>query len=62
MKAFMTEFFDKKKLTHIVCMSEKGEHIFDAIWDEEDENTPENRVKFRDWVVKLLARKGYTIE
>jgi hypothetical protein len=46
----------------IVCNDAKGNHIFDAIWDPTDENTPENREKFRKWVYTMLKRRGYSDE
>lgn len=62
-KAVIAEFFDNAKLTHIECTDvESGKHIFDVLWDPIDAHTPENRQKFRDWVVRMLARKDYTIE
>jgi hypothetical protein len=62
-KAMLAEFFDDTKLTHIECTDvESGKHIFDVLWDPRELNTPENREKFRNWVVRLLAGKDYTIE
>jgi len=62
-KAVIAEFFDGAKITHIECTDvESGKHIFDVLWDPRDLNTPENRQKFRDWAVRMLARKHYTIE
>jgi hypothetical protein len=62
MKAYITEFFDGTKLTRIECVSSTGEHIFDALWDANEPNTPENRIAFRDWTISMLKRKGYSIE
>jgi hypothetical protein len=34
-----------------------GEHIIDALWDLNDEHTPETRGAFRDWFSTYLRRK-----
>jgi len=62
MKAIMTEFLDGSKIIRIECHDENGKHIFDALWDPSEQNTPEGRTAFRDWTLTMLKRKGYTIE
>lgn len=61
-KAILIEKFNKKGLHTIECIEEGGDLIFDALWDPTDEQTPENRIKFREWVRRLLATKGYHVD
>jgi len=61
-KAILIEHHDGSKLTMIVCNDANGEHIFDALWDPRDEDTPENRKEFRSWVYRMLKNKGYSDE
>jgi len=61
-RAILIEHHDGDKLTMIVCNDDNGGHIFDALWDPTEANTPENRKKFRMWVSTMLKRKGYTDE
>lgn len=39
-----------------------GEHIIDAVWDENDEQTPENRIAFRKWAYNVVRDKGYQVK
>jgi hypothetical protein len=39
----------------------KGDHIIDAIWDPTDEQTSENRIKFRKWAYMMLSNKGFRL-
>jgi len=39
-----------------------GEHIVDALWDENDAQTPENRIEFRKWAYHMMRQKGYKID
>ena len=34
-----------------------NEHYLDFLWDSRDEQTHENRVKFREWVSRHLKQK-----
>jgi hypothetical protein len=46
-------------LLKIVVHDADGGHIFDALWDERDAQTHENRQNFRKWVRGMLRKKGY---
>lgn len=39
----------------------EGNHIIDAVWDEKDEQTNENRVKFREWAYRFIEQKDYEV-
>ena len=39
----------------------EGNHIIDALWDDRDEQTSENRTEFRSWAYKIIRDKGYQI-
>ena len=39
-----------------------GDHVIDAIWDERDEQTQENRIEFRKWAYKMLRDKEYEVD
>ena len=38
-----------------------GKHVLDALWDESEEQTSENRTKFREWAYRLIEQKGYEL-
>lgn len=61
MKVRLTEVFDDggDMLRIIVEDAETGEHVFDALWDPNEEQTTDNRQEFRRWVTRILARKGH---
>lgn len=62
MKAILIEYHDKAGMTKIECNKPSGEHILDALWDPTEKQTPENRIKFRNWTVGMLKRKGYEVD
>ena len=39
-----------------------GEHIIDAMWDEREEQTSNNRTEFRKWAYKMMIDKGYKVD
>jgi|CryBogDrversion2_5_1035270.scaffolds.fasta_scaffold08268_4 hypothetical protein len=58
--AVMHDILDKDgNLVKISAHEIDGEHIFDALWDERDKQTHENRQEFRKWVANMLRNKGY---
>jgi hypothetical protein len=62
MKAIPTDVYDKDgNLLRIEFHDGNGEHIIDAQWDENDEQTSEKRVEFRKWAYNHIARKGYSL-
>ena len=39
-----------------------GNFIIEATWDAQDEQTSENRVKFREWTYRMLSQLGYEVK
>jgi len=39
----------------------EGNHIIDAVWDSNDEQTSENREAFRKWAYDFLRNKEYEV-
>jgi hypothetical protein len=62
-KAIPLEIFDKNgNMVKIETRDEEGQHILDIVWDENDEQTPENRAEFRKWAYGFLEKnKGYKV-
>lgn len=38
-----------------------GAHIIDALWDERDEQTSENRIIFRKWAYNMVSQMGWSV-
>ena len=56
MKAIPIDVYDSEgNLTKIEFVDAEGVHIIDAQWDENDEQTSENRVNFREWAYRHLS-------
>jgi hypothetical protein len=50
MKAIPVDVYNKEgDLVRIEFVDSVGNHVIDAQWDPTDEQTSENRVKFRAW-------------
>lgn len=62
-KAIPLEIFDKDgNMVKIETRDEDGQHILDIVWDENDEQTTENRAEFRKWAYGFLEKnKGYKV-
>jgi len=55
--------YDKEgNLTKIIFQGEDGEDKLDAIWDENDEQTSENRIHFRKWAYTMAKRTGFEVD
>lgn len=39
----------------------EGEFVVQAEWDEQDAQTSENRVKFREWAYRMVEQIGYAV-
>lgn len=53
--AIPVDLLDKDgNLERIEFYKEDGEHIMDAIWDPNDEQTKENRDTFRKWAYNFI--------
>lgn len=62
MRARQKEIFDDQgNLVKIEITLENGEHLFDVLWDERDEQTEENRIHFREWTKKMVKRNGHEL-
>jgi len=62
MNIIPTEIHDKDgNLVKIEYHDEEGKFVIQAVWDEMDEQTAENRDAFRKWATRLLAAKDYTV-
>lgn len=56
------DVYDKDgNMTKIESYTEGGEHIADFLWDENEQQTSPNRIKFRQWVNHFLKQKGYEV-
>jgi hypothetical protein len=62
MKARQVEVYDDQgNLQKIEVTLQTGEHLFDAVWDENDEHTEGNRIAFRQWVKRMVSQKGHEL-
>jgi hypothetical protein len=63
-KAIPVDVYDSDgNMTKIEVQDGAGEHILDFVWDTNDEQTSENRVKFREWAYNFLEKnKGYEVQ
>jgi hypothetical protein len=50
------------QLVKIEFTTPSGEHIIDAMWDASEEQTSENRVKFREWAYRMIKQKDYEVK
>jgi len=63
MKAIPLDLYDKDgNMTGIEFNSPSGDFIIEAVWDERDEQTSENRDAFRKWAYKMIRDKGYEVD
>ena len=60
-RAIPVDVYEDGDLIRIEFADGSGEHILDAVWDESDEQTSENREKFRTWAYLMAKRMGYVI-
>ena len=62
MKARQVEVFDQDgNLEKIEITLENGTHLFDAQWDENDEQTDKNRIAFREWTKRMVSQQGHDL-
>ena len=60
--AIPVDVYDKEgNLTKIEFNNKNGEFIIEAVWDEQDPQDSEHRVKFRQWAYRMLDQLGYEI-
>lgn len=62
-KVIPVEYHDKDGNLKTIAFSdaETGKHVVDALWDPRDEQTSENRSKFRKWAYRLLEQQGHEV-
>jgi len=60
MKVVLTDIFDKDgNLVKIDVHDLDGQFIIQIVWDENDEQTSENRKAFREWANRQLKQRDY---
>jgi len=61
-RAIPTDVYDKDgNMIKVEFNDGEGNHILDAVWDESDEQTSENRTFFRKWAYNFLRNQGWEI-
>jgi hypothetical protein len=61
-QAIPTEMYNKDgSLEMIQYHDEEGKFIIQAVWDENDEQTAENRAEFRKWAGRWLKQNGWGV-
>ena len=61
-KTIPVDVYDKDgNMLRIEFSDGEGEHIVDVVWDETEDQTSENRTKFRKWAYTMLEQKGYVL-
>lgn len=57
MNYYPIDIYDKEgNLVRIEAYDRSGEFIMQALWDPNDKQTSENRIKFREWFAKHMER------
>ena len=57
-----TTIYDvNRHITKIEYHSDQGFEIM-AMWDEQDEQTPEKQKEFEEWADRFIEQAGYTIK
>ena len=52
---------DEGNLTQIEFYNMAGSFVIQAVWDEYEEQTSENRIKFREWAYRMVEQTGEEI-
>lgn len=54
-----TEVYDKEgNLLRIEFYDLEGEFVVQSMWDDNDEQTNENRINFRKWSYRMVEQTG----
>lgn len=62
-KAIPADIYDEDgNMKYIEFRDGSGEHVMDAVWDERDEQTSDNRSEFRKWAYKMMIDRGYKVD
>ena len=60
MKVVLTEIYDSdENLIKIDVHDLEGQFVIQIVWDENDEQTFENRKAFREWANRQLKQRDY---
>ena len=63
MKVVLTDIYDKDgNLLKIDVHDLEGQFVIQIVWDENDEQTSENRKAFREWANRQLKQRDYEIQ
>jgi hypothetical protein len=61
-RAIPVDVYDKEgNMIRIEFNDMDGNHIIDAVWDSNDEQTSENRESFRKWSYDFVRNKNYEV-
>lgn len=61
-RAIPTDVYDREgNMLRIEFNDMNGDHIIDAVWDESDAQTSENREAFRRWAYNFVRNKDYEV-
>ena len=56
------DIYDKDgNMVRIEFFDSAGNRVIEAIWDQTDEQTNENRILFRKWAYNFMNNKGYEV-
>jgi hypothetical protein len=61
-RAIPVDVYDREgNMIRIEFNDMQGDHIIDAVWDDSDEQTSENREAFRKWAYNFVRNKDYEV-
>jgi hypothetical protein len=61
-RAIPVDVYDKEgNMIRIEFADTSGNHILDAVWDANDEQTSENRTAFRKWAYNHVRNQDWEI-
>jgi hypothetical protein len=61
-RAIPVDVYDKEgNMLRIEFNDMEGNHIIDAVWDQNDEQTSEKREAFRKWAYDFIQNKDYEV-
>lgn len=61
MRVTPIDIYENGNLVRIEFVSQAGDFEMQAIWDENDEQTPINRLEFRKWAYHMVRQAGYEV-
>jgi hypothetical protein len=61
-RAIPVDVYDREgNMLRIEFNDMQGDHIIDAVWDDSDAQTSENREAFREWAYNFVRNKDYEV-